>query len=105
MMDFIVERIIPFYTVGLLIISTGIQVLMLYCLYYGIRVRERPVERNKECKDCFYGVRKWDLIGSPPKYVYRPNIFCKRYPDKTTEHGPYDWCGEGRFSRKRKKNG
>ena len=51
-MDFIVERVIPFYTALLLFISTGIQILILWLLYYSARRHLDPeITMNMDASD------------------------------------------------------
>ena len=66
-----------------------ISMPFLYAGYLQIKILSK---QNPECWNCVFGVRKWDLIGHPPKYQYRPNIFCKKNPNEI-ERQPYDWCG------------
>ena len=62
--------------------------------------------KNKVCKNCIYGTRRWELTGIPPEYKYSSSITCKKNSN-TTEHKPYDWCGDFmpikiKFKRKKK---
>ncbi len=83
------------------VISIVAGVFMLFLvliMFYIIRVWTKYTNnienaiKNGNCSNCLFGVRKWELIGNPPKQVSSPYITCKINP-VTMEHNSFDWCG------------
>ena len=54
--------------------------------------KKKECNQKIECRRCDYSVRKWDLVDNPPRYQFRPNVFCKKDSNEI-ERQPYDWCG------------
>ncbi|KKN47578.1 hypothetical protein LCGC14_0661460 [marine sediment metagenome] len=84
------------------IISVVAGVFMLFLvliMFYIIRAWTKYTNsiknavKNAKCSNCIFGARKWKMVGSPPKKVSSPDITCRRNPF-TTEHNPFDWCGD-----------